>query len=230
MAYKILIVDFDNTLIDFDIMERKSLEQAFECNGISFTERMINDYARINEKMWENFEKGILDKATLKVERFKVLFDKYKVDVSPIKCSEDYLTFMPDNIYFIDGAKELLDYIKDDYTTVLMTNGIAQVQRKKIKNADIGHYFGHIIISDEVGCAKPSREIYEHMANLIGSFDKSQVLAIGDSLGSDIKGGRDYGVDTVWFNRKGKKIISGATYDVQKLSDIVEILKGNDSK
>ncbi len=224
MKYNTLIIDLDNTLIDFDLMEENSLKQAFEKNGISYSKEMLDRYYEINVKMWKDLELGLAIKSEIVVKRFEILFKEYGIDVSPSKINNDYLSFMPENIFYIDGAKKFLETIKNKYTNILMTNGLIEVQKEKIKRLSLDDYFDHIIISGEVGYEKPNIKIYEYMEKLTSDLDKNKVLAIGDSLSSDIKGGENYGVDTCWFNKNKKKKTSNATYEIDSLYDLINII------
>ncbi len=225
MKYNTLIIDLDNTLIDFDIMEEKSLIQAFDKNAIPYNKEILDRYYEINVKMWKDLELGLAKKSDIVVKRFEILFKEYGIEVCPVKFNKDYLSFMPENIYFIDGARKVLETIKDKYTNVLMTNGLIDVQKEKIKRLSLDDYFEYIIISGEVGYEKPNVEIYEYMENLLGGVDKNKVLAIGDSLSSDIKGGKNYGIDTCWFNKNKKNKDNDASYEIDSLYDLLDIIR-----
>ena len=51
---------------------------------------------------------------------------------------------------------------------------------------------------------------------------------VGDSLTSDIKGGINYGLDTCWFNPKGKAhpLDMDITYEIKSLDEIFDIVMG----
>ena len=104
----------------------------------------------------------------------------------------------------------------------MMTNGVTSSQNSKL---DKGHYFDHIIISDEVGSHKPDIAIFEHMESLIGPFDKSEMIIVGDSLTSDMTGGINYNIDTYWFNPKGLTSHLNITHEIRHLNELFEILE-----
>ena len=82
----------------------------------------------------------------------------------------------------------------------LVTNGLSEVQRTRIERLDLGRYFDAVVISSEVGAAKPSTEIFDLAFELLGSPAKASALMVGDSLTSDIQGGINYGIATCWYN------------------------------
>jgi HAD superfamily hydrolase (TIGR01509 family) len=108
----------------------------------------------------------------------------------------------------------------------LITNGLKQVQRSRLAQSSIGKYFEVVLISDELGVAKPHPDIFTVAFKAMGNPEKEHVLIIGDSLSSDIKGGSDYGIDTCWFNPHGKQPDAGIkiTYEIQSLPQILTIL------
>ncbi len=225
MKYEVLVLDLDNTLIDFDIMEERSLEAAFKDYNIEITDKLLDDYYKINKKMWEDLEKGLIEQKRLLVKRFEVLFEKYAIEVSAKDFNQKYLGNMPSNAVFLDGAEDFLVWAKDRYTLVMMTNGFKDVQRKKIKILGLEQYFDHILISGEVGYEKPMKGIYDYLFELIAEVSKEKVLVVGDSLSADVKGGNDYGLDTVWFNKRNKDMDSPAKYEVKNIQGLYEVVQ-----
>ena len=82
----------------------------------------------------------------------------------------------------------------------LVTNGLSEVQRARIDRLGLGRYFGVIAISSELGTAKPAPAIFEIALAGFGAPAKSSALMVGDSLTSDIQGGRNAGIATCWYN------------------------------
>ncbi len=224
MNYEVLVLDLDNTLIDFDIMEERSLLAAFKYYGIELVEGLLDDYYEINRKMWKDLEKGLIKQEILLVKRFELLFEKYSIELSPKDFNQKYLAAMPENAVFLDGAENFLSWAKDRYTLVMMTNGFKDVQRKKISKLALEQYFDHILISGEVGYEKPMKGIYDYLFEVIGEIAKEKVLVVGDSISADIKGGNDYGLDTVWFNKRNKDMDSPAKYEVKNIAGLYEIV------
>ena len=102
------------------------------------------------------------------------------------------------------GAREMLDSLASSATLALITNGIGEVQRTRIERLAIDQYFSSVVISGEVGKAKPGTEIFDIVFEQLGGPDKETALIIGDNLGSDIQGGINFGIDTCWFNPEGR--------------------------
>ena len=83
-----------------------------------------------------------------------------------------------------------------------------------------------MVISGEIGLAKPDPAIFDHAFKRIGGPPKETVLMIGDNLGSDILGGSNYGLDTCWFNPTGTPNGHGVepTYEIRELDEILDLL------
>lgn len=226
--YKLVILDLDNTLIDFDVMEHKSLVACFKKHQLPFEQKYLNAYSAINDRLWAGLEKGEYEKKAILTLRFKKWLDHFKLEGNPVLMNEDYLGQMATYAEFIDGAKPLLDYVKDKYKVVMITNGVDKVQQKKIEKTGIRDYFDCIIVSDHVGHHKPSIEIFEYMMRLVGDFKKEEMIILGDSLTSDIQGGINFSIDTCWFNKKKRSTPHHkANYEISHLTEFIEILKKN---
>ncbi len=227
MPYDYILFDLDNTLYDFDASSAFALQKTFEEFGIAYTPINIDAYHKINHQCWTAFENGEMDFKTLRAKRFELFAEKIQVKLD-VKAIEDrYLYLLSITDFKIEGAVELLDYLKPKVNLVVVTNGLKEVKRPQLSKPEIAHYFKAIIISEEVGIAKPLGGFFDHTFNVIGNPDKEKVIIIGDNLNSDIRGGRDYGIDTCWFNpmQKSNDTDVKPTFEIQKLSQLIEIVE-----
>lgn len=226
MNYKVVIFDLDNTLINFDKMEEGSLKETLVSLNVKLSEKMILDYKVINKKLWDGLEQKLYEKKDILVLRFKRLFDKYDIKASPELANDMYLSNMSNHLQMFEGAYDILDALKGKTKLVCLTNGVLKAQKSKLDKGNLRMYFDEIIISDEVGCHKPDVKIFDYMISKIGEYDKSEMIIIGDSLTSDIQGGINFGISTVWFNYKnisfnGPKIFD---YEINELKALNKIL------
>lgn len=226
MKYKVVIFDLDNTLIDFDAMEDGSLKASLKQLNVDFNPEMIDFYKKVNKKLWMGVENKEYLKEEILTLRFKLLFEAYGIEASAEKMHHLFLDNMVDHLYMMDFSLEILDALKNKVVLVCLTNGVKKAQVMKFKKSGLDAYFDHVIISDEVGYHKPDVEIFKYMEELIGKYKSSEMIIIGDSLTSDIQGGINYGIKTVWFNKNkieydGEKIFD---YQIEKLSDLKDIL------
>ncbi len=196
-----LLVDLDNTILDFDKGAHAALLSTFKKFEFSDLNKLIKSYHNINRTCWQQFESEEIDVDTLKKQRFRLFVREHNLKIDPDRLNNYYLNKLSEQITEISGARDFLNKCSRRFNLLLATNGFARVQRPKIARSGIAKYFEHIVISEEIGASKPSPEFFKTAFILMGKPDPSSVMIIGDSLSSDIKGGLDFGIHTCWFNR-----------------------------
>jgi 2-haloacid dehalogenase len=126
-------------------------------------------------------------------------------------------------IFDADGT--LFDF-ESAQRLALATNGIAEVQRRRFSKSALKNFFKAVVISDEIGVAKPAAAFFEIVFARIGNPPKKSVLMVGDSLSSDIAGGAGFGIDTCWFNPSSCSNESSVkpTYEISDLTELPELI------
>lgn len=226
MKYEWLLFDLDGTLLDFKKAEAKALAATFAEFDEPSNGRIIEQYHQVNSQIWLEFEQGLISQDALRVQRFARLFSKLGTADDPQAFSARYERHLGQGKDLIPGAVNLLQDLHGRCSMLLITNGIEDVQRPRLHGSIIEPFFQHIIVSGEVGVAKPAPEIFDAAFEAMGWPQKERCLIIGDSLSSDIRGGRDYGIDTCWFNPQGKTADPQIrpTYEIRRLDQLVELL------
>ena len=199
-----VLFDVDDTLLDFGKAEAAAIRKTFERIGIPVTEELIRRYSEINAQQWSRFEKGEITREKLLTERFDILFSELGINVPSEMAQASYEYLLGIGHYFVDGAEELLEALKDKYELYIVSNGNASVQDRRLKSAGIIPYFRDIFISERVGFNKPSAEFFDACFERIPGFERDKAIIVGDRLTSDILGGINAGVKTCWFNPKGE--------------------------
>ena len=216
-------------MLDFLASEAYAIRTLFKKYNIGeCSDEMLKLYSEINSKYWQMLERNELTKAEILVGRFREFFEKIGVDVTIAeKFNLDYQLTLGDHIEFVDKAEDMLLWQKGKYTLVAVTNGTKIAQEKKLRLSGLDNVFDAIFISENVGVEKPNKEYFDYVFEKLGITDKSQVLIIGDSLTSDMKGGFVAGIDTCWFNPSHKPNNSGisVTYEIDDLGRIRDILQ-----
>lgn len=226
--YEWLLFDADGTIWDFDAAEVEALETSFREVGIEFHDGHGSRYHSINIDVWAALERGELVPADLNRERFGRLFLEMGVEdpPDPEAFGHQYLLNLAGCAQMMDGARELLDGVAGAHRLALITNGLATVQRPRLEHSGLVGMFDPVVISEEIGWAKPAPEYFDVAFDRMGRPDRSSALVIGDSLTSDIGGGAAYGLDTCWFNPSGKPNDSDVTptYEISALSELAPIV------
>lgn len=227
MKYEWLLFDLDNTLLDFDATERYALGQALDRIGIFFEEEHLEIYEKINKVCWEAFENGTMPQAEINKTRFDGFLKALKrPEINAIDFGNYYLNQLAEGEFLLDGAIELLEKYKKTHQLGIVTNGLKEVQRPKLDKNKLTHYFEVIVVSDEIGVAKPHQPFFDYTFEQMKFPSKEKVLIIGDSLKSDIKGGLNYGIDTCWHNLTQKENTTSIkpTYEITVLEQLNLIL------
>lgn len=222
-----IFLDLDNTILDFSMAERIALSKTLRELGIEPAEAVLKRYSEINQAQWRLLEQGKLTRARVLTRRFELLFAELGVDASPDQAAKRYETLLGIGHYFIDGAEEVLESLSANFRLYILTNGSARVQKERLASARLDRFVQDVFISEEVGFDKPRLEYFEACFRCIPDFQKDRSVMIGDSLTSDIQGGRNAGIRTVWFNPSGgsRDADVAPDYEIRKLWEIEELVR-----
>lgn len=232
MKYKDLFIDFDDTLYDTYGNAVIALRETFETFRL---ERFFADpqvfydaYWAANIDLWTRYSKGEITRPYLIVERFRrPLSAGQGLDVTEPFClemSDKFLEFCSSKPGVVEGAHELMEYLKHQgYRMHMCSNGFHEVQYKKLAACGLKDYFDTIILSEDAGANKPSMQYFDYALRQSGA-DIATTIMIGDNLQTDIMGANRAGLDTILFNRWGIEPSSVPTYTVETLRDIMKIL------
>lgn len=213
MAYSTILFDIDGTLFDFDRAQAEALEATLRAFDVPFDAAARRAFERINTELWRAFERGEVSQPELQSLRFERLFETLGASAGDHdSISERYLDHLSERAHLLDGAHQLVNELHGDFRMAIITNGITRVQRSRIARSGLEPLFDAILISGEVGCAKPDRRIFELALDRLGSPSPTEVIMIGDSLSSDIRGAVDFGIDACWI-RPGHA--AGAEHDAE---------------
>jgi YjjG family noncanonical pyrimidine nucleotidase len=227
MRYTTLLFDLDHTLFDFDTSEAEAFTAALSAAGIEVSDRTHERFVAINRALWRRVEAGELTPNDLRVVRFERLFDEVGVVANARQVADDYLIGLGAYGDLYPGARDLLSDLAEVASLALVSNGIGQVVRDKVKRLDLDPYFAAIVISGEVGVAKPHSGFFDVAFERLDHPDKSTTLMIGDSLASDVKGGADYGIDTCWYTPDTETVPTlEPTHRIASLSELPGIVNG----
>ena len=225
MKYKWLLFDLDGTLFDYDKGEKIAFQQTFIDFTLDYQDEYLKNYDSINKELWKKFELGEIEVSVLKVERFELLLNKIGHKRNAEEFSKKYQNNLSNCTYLLDGVEDLLSELEKRYRMMLITNGLKAVQRPRLKNSSIKNYFTDIVISEEVGSAKPDKKIFDIAFEKMNTTEKSEVLMIGDSLTSDIAGGINYGLDTCWLNPNSQSSNGlKPVFEIKNISELKKIL------
>ena len=221
-----LLLDLDDTILDFHKAERIALSKTFRDFGLEPAEDVLDLYHNINKWHWEQLELGVMTRDQVLVGRFHQLFEELGMEVDAAACMKRYERNLSMGHYFLPGAEEAVKRLKEHYRLFLVSNGTATVQHSRLTSAGLYPYFEKVFVSQALGANKPSRAFFDACAAQIPGFDPRKALMVGDSLTSDIKGGINAGLKTVWVNPAHKPCGDiRPDYEIEGLSDLEGLLE-----
>lgn len=226
MKKKFLLFDADRTLLDFAASEKSALGKTFGEYGLPFTEEVYQWHLVNNAKLWQDYEKGLIDRKTVLYTRFVRLFAAFGYEGDGAAFEDSYRYNLDHSCDLFPEAMEVVQTLKKAHKLYIVTNGVASTQENRLRDSGLAPWFDDIFISEQVGSQKPQKEFFDHCFARISGFDPAQALIIGDSLSSDIKGGNNAGIDTCWFNPEGAENHSDARVDaeIRNLRDLYALL------
>ncbi|HEX8514809.1 MAG TPA: YjjG family noncanonical pyrimidine nucleotidase [Bacteroidia bacterium] len=228
--FKHVFFDLDRTLWDMDGNSYQTIcELAVKHNlterGIGPIDEFISKYKVINDQLWYDYSNDLVDKETLRSERFKRAFGLYGIRDEQLSQTfgNDYITYGPLKSQLIPHTIEVLEYLSSKYKLHIITNGFQEVQLIKIENSNLKKFFNAVVTSDEARCKKPDTKIFEYSLNQAGALASDSIM-IGDSLEADVIGARKSGLAQVFFNPERKAHTEKVTFEIASLKELRNIL------
>lgn len=224
--YRWLLFDADGTLFDYDRAELSALTDCLEEIGIHMQPEYLAAYRQINREMWQAFERGETTPGALKVQRFELLLERIGVAHPAARFSERYLERLGASSELIPGAEGVVRALRPRHKIAILTNGLKAVQRSRLERSAVRGCVDAVIISEEIGAAKPARAFFDAALARIGNPPVSEALMIGDNWSSDIQGAADYRMDCCWYNPGGhsRPAAPALTYEIRSLSELIPLL------
>ena len=222
MKYDWILFDADETLFHFDSF--KGMQLMFSRKGVDFTQQDFERYQKVNKPLWVDYQDGKITAHELKHTRFQEWATKLETTTQELNSA--FLEAMADICTLLPGAKELLEALQGKAKMGIITNGFTELQAVRLERTGMTEFFDHVIISEEVGVAKPDTGIFSHALEVMGNPCKSKILMVGDNPHSDILGGINFGIETCWLNSHSEEHVQGISpsYTVNSLHQLKDIL------
>jgi len=226
---KAILWDVDGTLLDFDAAEREAIRSCFRLFSLGeCTDEMLSRYTRINKKYWESLDRGELTKPEILIGRFMEFFRTEGIETDCAEAFNDrYQLELGETVCFCDNSLELVRSLKGKVKQYAVTNGTKVAQDKKLKNSGLGELFDGIFISEEMGFEKPRKEFFDLVFASTGRYVPDEMVIVGDSLTSDMRGGNNADILCCWYNPKGLSHNKGVHIDweIKNLQELLPLLQ-----
>ena len=226
MRYDTILFDADMTLWDFKASEKCALEDVTRSLGVELTEAMAEHYHQVNDALWHQFDLKQVTREELTYRRYADYLAYLGVEGDPLEVNLRYERALGEYSIMLPGAEEMCRTLARHCTLYIITNGLHTAQTGRFDKSPIKPYIREMFISQDMGCQKPEREYFDKVFQAIGPVDRSRTVIVGDSLTSDIRGGLNAGLDTIWYNPEHAPADPAipATYTVDSMDEIIRII------
>ena len=230
MDIKHIFFDLDRTLWDFETNAYETLSELYESHsleekGIPNVDEFINNYKLHNERLWELYREGKVEKEVLRSSRFRITLEEYGIKDERLasELGDQYIQKCPLKTNLFPFTHEVLDYLKSKYHLHIITNGFEEVQYVKLEKSNLLSYFEQVVTSEQVGVKKPNPEIFKHA--LVKAFCKpEESIMIGDDLPVDVLGAKSVGMNQVYFNPNKENHQEEITCEISCLSELKALM------
>ncbi|HCD7728606.1 pyrimidine 5'-nucleotidase [Citrobacter sp. TBCP-5362] len=222
MKWDWIFFDADETLFTFDSFT--GLQRMFLDYSVTFTAEDFQDYQAVNKPLWVDYQNGAITSLQLQRQRFVGWGEQ--LNVPPEELNDAFMNAMAEICAPLPGAVSLVNALHGKVKMGIITNGFTSLQQIRLERTGLRDRFGLLVISEEVGVAKPDPRIFDYALEQAGSPDRSRVLMVGDTAESDILGGINAGLSTCWLNAHHREQPAGIepTWTVASLSELEQLL------
>ena len=225
MKKSVFLMDADMTLFDFKKAEAAAFRMACNKFGMDVGAKEYALYHGINDALWKKLEKGEVTQSGLRVQRFVELKEALHADFDPAKMNVVYSQALGDGCFLFPQALSIMQYLHRHAKVCILTNGIADVQKRRLNLSGLRPYVDALVISQEEGMSKPDARIVERALERVGCTDKREAVIVGDSLSSDMMAAKNAQVDGIWYNPQGMKNPVENEYIVAEIKELHELVR-----
>ncbi|MGM9941738.1 MAG: HAD family hydrolase [Bulleidia sp.] len=231
MAIRLILLDIDNTLLEFDGYVHEFIKETlapFSKSG--YRKEMQDTFDEVNHELWKQLEEGKLTFPQLKKVRWQMILDRLGIDQSGEYMEELFRQNLHESTIITEGAMEMLAELSKHHIVCSASNGPYEQQVYRLNKAGMGKYFTAHFISEDIGCSKPDTGFFEEAMRRIREITKEEItkdeiVIIGDSMSSDMEGGLRYGCHTCFFDRNNTGKTGKTDWQVHSLQEITEYVK-----
>ena len=222
-----LLIDLDDTILDFHKAEHIGLLNTLRHYGVEPTAETVELYKKINAAHWQALEKGEMTRKQVNEGRFETLFRQLGREVDGAECAAYYLSQLALTHDYLPGAEEAVKKLSKKYRLFIASNGNSVIQFPRLAESGLNDYVEKAFISEALGENKPSKAYFDLCFAQIPGFDPKKAMMVGDSLTSDIQGGINAGIPTCWVNIFGKENTTPIRpdYEISSLSQLEALLE-----
>lgn len=219
---KALLIDIDNTIIDFGKSSALAMKLSFEERGLCYNDTVYTVFHQVNDGLWQQIEQKTFAKERLREVRWNLIFERLGIDADGEEFELIFKKYLAKCAEKVDGAEEMLSYLKGKYILCAASNGPHFEQFSRLEECGLLQYFDHVCVSEDAGADKPDEKFFEYCMSKLCGISRNEVMIIGDSLSADIRGGKRFGLKTCFFDFKKQGNITSGSADMM-IKDLCEV-------
>jgi YjjG family noncanonical pyrimidine nucleotidase len=224
-----ILFDVDDTLLDFTSAAREAFSSMLVDLGLPEQEGYFLLYKVCNHEAWQAYEKGEINAVDLRRKRFADFKDRAGLskEMDPLAMNAAYMENLIRHTAPLEGALEILETLQSKKVRMgIITNGLKEVQRPRIRRVGMEKFFDVVLVSDEIGLAKPDIRFFALAHEAMGLPDKEKVLVVGDSYASDITGAKNYAFPSCWFNPHAQSLPQAEVpdFEIRSLQELIGLV------
>ena len=202
-----IIFDADDTIVNHRECEKQALQYMFEKIEEKYDKNYQEIFRPLDKELWDNvaLNKSNIAKELIPEYRFKVFFDMINISYNDYKkANKLFQDVLEHSVALIEKADEAIEYLHNkNYMLFVATNGLVKLQKPRVLNSKIAKFISDIIVSEEVGLAKPNPKIFNVLLER-NNLTSNDVIMVGDSLEKDVQGAQNANIKAIWYNPKEK--------------------------
>ena len=223
-----ILWDVDGTLLDFAAAEKAAIQRLFIEFGLGeCTDDMVARYAAINDGYWKRLERGEITKREVLIGRFREFFTELGIDPDLSEAfNARYQHALGDTVVYRDDSLTIVKALRGKVKQYVVSNGTVVAQTKKLERSHLGEWMDGVFLSEQLGAEKPNPAFFEKVFAALPDIPKEDMLIVGDSLTSDMKGGLMAGIPTCWYNPQSlpRPADMAIAFEIQNLQQVYELL------
>lgn len=223
MRYDVILMDIDNTLLDFDAGTRAALTEMLAAYSLELTAEREQLFHTFNNRLWKQYEQGEIPKSAIFEQRFGLFLGALGIACDALAENARYAGLLSQSAVLMPHCQEFLQALRGKYRLIGVTNGVVTTQMPRLRKSGLDQALERVFISEAMGCKKPEKQFFDLVFEAIGPVDKSRCLILGDSLTSDMQGGRNAGIATCYLGEDTGD--DRCDYVISDLLDLLPILE-----
>lgn len=203
---KHIFFDLDNTLWDYRRNAKITLERLYNefkiesKFGFTFSE-FYPFYYESNEQLWADYRDSKVTKEDLRLRRFPKAFNNLGIPNTDfaLEFEKRFVEEVTLSNHLVEGAEDILDYLKNKYKIHILSNGFEKVTHFKINKSKVKEYIQTITTAESAGAPKPNGIAFQ-IALEKAKASIGESIYIGDDWLADMIGATQFGMRAIFFN------------------------------